>query len=125
MTGIVLALAIAAAGGVGAALRFAIDGSIPQRVREKFPWGIFAVNLSGSFVLGVMTGLALDDPVFSVLAIGVLGGYTTFSTASLEAVELLLKRRYAAALAYGPGMLVATVALAITGAWIAGFGGAG
>lgn len=119
MTAISTALLIASAGGVGAALRFAIDSRIPLSVRERFPWGIFAINLVGSFMLGVVVGLSLDEPWLSTVSIGLLGGFTTFSTASLDTVELVRKRRYVAAAFNGPGMLVASVLLALAGVWVA------
>ncbi|PRI11876.1 fluoride efflux transporter FluC [Leucobacter massiliensis] len=113
--GLWLALGIALAGGAGAALRYLLDTAVPVRVRERFPWGIMLVNLTGSFALGLLAGLALGQPLASVLAVGLLGGYTTFSTAILDTVRLLQQRRIGAALLNGPGMLVATVALAMCG----------
>lgn len=113
--GLWLALGIALAGGAGAALRYLLDTAVPVRVRERFPWGIMLVNLTGSFALGLLAGLALGQPLASVLAVGLLGGYTTFSTAILDTVRLLQQRRIGAALLNGPGMLVATVVLAVCG----------
>ncbi len=110
-----LALAIAAAGGIGAGARHLIDQALGSRVRGRFPWGILVVNLTGAFAIGVLAGLAADHPLAVVATTGFLGGYTTFSTASLDTVQLLGKRRYRAALANGAGMLVAAVALAVCG----------
>lgn len=115
MTGVWVAVGIAAAGGVGAALRHVVDQAIPKGQRHTFPWGLFVVNLTGSFVLGVLTGLAWDDPIHAILATGLLGGYTTFSSASLDTAKLLLARRFVAALANGAGVLVAAVACAAGG----------
>ncbi|UOQ58416.1 CrcB family protein [Leucobacter allii] len=112
MSGALLAFGIAVAGGLGAALRHLVDSGLPDRVRARFPWGILLVNLSGSLVLGILTGLALDQRILAVLATGLLGGYTTFSTASLDTVRLLLARRIGAALANGLGVLLAATALA-------------
>lgn len=119
MTGVLLTLGVAVAGGIGAAGRYLVDRSVPKRIRERFPLGILIVNLSGSFALGILTGLALSDPWAGMLASGLLGGYTTFSTASLDTVRLLSERRTLAALANGPGVLVATVALSVLGIVIA------
>lgn len=119
MSGVWVALGIAAAGGVGAAARHLVDNSLPDRVRERFPWGIMLINLTGSFALGILVGLALDHPIASVLSVGFLGGYTTFSTASLDAVRLLAVKRTAAALLNGPGMLVLSTALAVAGILLA------
>lgn len=107
--------AIAATGGLGAALRYLIDAQVTSHLGSRFPWGLLVVNLSGSFALGLLTGLALDHRWTAVVSIGFLGGYTTFSAASLDTVSLLRERRYAAALLNGPGMLVACTALALAG----------
>ncbi|MFV0435237.1 MAG: fluoride efflux transporter FluC [Leucobacter sp.] len=115
MSGLGLALGIAAAGGLGAAVRHLVDTSIPDRIRARFPWGIMLINLTGSFALGLLAGLALDHPLARVAAVGFLGGYTTFSTASLDSVKLFAARRYAAALWNGPGMLVLSTALSVLG----------
>ncbi|WP_415137277.1 fluoride efflux transporter FluC, partial [Microbacterium sp.] len=76
----------ALAGGVGAALRYLVDLWVASVVGRRFPWGIFAVNLSGSFALGIVT-TALPDQAL-LLGAGLLGGYTTFSTAMLDTVAL-------------------------------------
>lgn len=115
MSGILVALAIGVAGGLGAGARYLLDQGVPARLRARFPLGILLVNLSGSFALGILTGAALGDPVGTILATGFLGGYTTFSTASLDTVRLLRARRFGAALVNGLGMLCATVGLAVLG----------
>lgn len=120
MSGLGLALLIAVAGGIGAAVRYAIDSALTALLKPRFPWGIMLVNLSGSFALGFLTGLALDNDVARVIAVGLLGGYTTFSTASIDSVRLLLMKRYWAALLNGPGMLAASVVLAVAGIMMAG-----
>ncbi len=112
-------LGVGVAGGVGAAARYLVDTSLPQALRDRFPWGILGINVSGSFALGLMLGLALDVPLLAVLSSGVLGGYTTFSTASVDTVRLLRQRRYGAALANGPGMLALTVGAAAAGLMLA------
>jgi len=76
----------ALAGGVGAMLRYAVDLGVAKVAGRRFPWGILVVNLSGSFALGlVITALPADA---LLLGAGLLGGYTTFSTAMLDAVTL-------------------------------------
>lgn len=115
-------LALAAAGGVGAATRFFVDGAVKARTRSAYPVGTTIINVSGSLLLGLVTGLALSHLVADdwrlVLGGGFLGGYTTFSTASFETVRLLQNRRWAAALANGVGMMVASVATALLGLWL-------
>ena len=109
------ALGIALGGGAGAALRFVLDTAVTARTRGRFPLGILVVNLTGSFALGILLGLALDRGALAVLATGLLGGYTTFSTASVDTIRLLAERRGAAAVLNGLGMLAAAVALAAAG----------
>lgn len=115
MSGFWTAVAVAGAGGAGAAVRHLLDTGIPAGVRARFPWGIMLINLTGSFALGVLVGLALNHPIAAVAGSGFLGGYTTFSTASLDTVRLLAGRRTLAALLNGPGMLLLGVALSLVG----------
>lgn len=115
MSGFLLAVAVSLAGGVGSALRHLNDNVLPARVRARYPWGTTVVNLVGSFALGSLTGLNLAGPWGSVITIGLLGGYTTFSTASLETLRLLTDRRYSAAVVHGFGMLLACVTAAVLG----------
>ena len=116
MSGPLLAFLVAVAGGVGATLRFVIDTSIPAKSRARFPWGTWLINITGSFVLGLIAGPltnALWGPIFTV---GLLGGYTTFSAASLETVSLAEDGRWGTALFYGLGTLVVSVLAALGGA---------
>ncbi|WP_188668997.1 fluoride efflux transporter FluC [Tersicoccus solisilvae] len=119
-----LFLGIAASGGVGAALRFVVDGLVRARTRGTFPWATVFINVTGSLLLGVVTGLAaahgLDRAWVLVLGGGLLGGYTTFSTASVETVRLAQGRRRLAALANAAGTAVVTVAAAALGLWLTG-----
>jgi CrcB protein len=115
-------LAMAGAGGVGAASRLMVDGLIRNRIRIGYPLGTTVINVSGSFLLGVITGLTLSLVLSSdwktVLGTGLMGGYTTFSTASFETIRLFQERRWGAALTNGVGMLVVSIALAYLGVWI-------
>ncbi len=125
MTGALLFLAICFAGGVGAALRFLADGIIRARFRVPYPVGTTVINITGSFGLGLLTGAAshggVPHEVVLILGGGLMGGYTTFSTASLETVRLAQDGRYVAAVGNGVGMLIACVAAAGVGLL---FGGA-
>ncbi|MBC9954610.1 CrcB family protein [Leucobacter sp. cx-42] len=106
---------VALGGGIGAVLRHVVDTLVQGRIRARYPVGITIVNLTGSFVLGLLVGFATPVPLMLLLGTGMLGGYTTFSTASLDTVKLVRERRYGAALANGVGMLVAAVCCAILG----------
>ena len=81
------------AAAVGAPLRYLVDVAIAERAEGVFPWGTFAVNASGSLLLGVLTGLGLYHAFPKVpkviLGTGFCGAYTTFSTFTYETVELL------------------------------------
>lgn len=114
--------AVACAGGVGAACRFMLDGVIRARTRLAYPLGTTVINVTGSLLLGFVTGLAiahvLPEPWPLVLGGGFLGGYTTFSTASFETVRLLQDGRYLAALSNGLGMLVVATVAAALGLWL-------
>lgn len=80
------------AGGLGAVARFGVDAAVRARVESRLPAGTMAINLSGSLLLGVLTGLVMFHAAPSTLTLvagtGFCGGYTTFSTASFETVRL-------------------------------------
>lgn len=99
-----LFLAAALAGGAGAVLRHLVDLGVARWAGRRFPWGILTVNLSGSFALGLLT-TALPDAAF-VLGAGLLGGYTTFSSAMLDTVALWLDGERPASVFNALGMLV-------------------
>ena len=115
-------LALAVAGGADAATRLLIDGLLRAWVRVTYPLGTTLINVSGSLLLGLITGLAvtsvLPEQWHLILGGGFLGGYTTFSTASFETIRLAQDRRYVAALSNGLGMFVASAAASGLGLWI-------
>ena len=86
-------LLVAAAGACGAPLRYAVDTVVSDKFDAVFPYGTLVVNVTGSFVLGVITGLTLDHGFGStaqlVLGTGLVGSYTTFSTFTLESMSSL------------------------------------
>lgn len=89
---------IALFGGLGAMARFVSDGTLRTILGRRFPWSTLIINVIGSFILGLVTGAALygQAPHNLVLIIGTgfCGGFTTFSTASFEAVRLIEERRF-------------------------------
>ena len=109
-------------GGVGAALRYSVDSYLRPRIHGRFNWTTTIINATGSLVLGFLTGLTFEHLVPSdvsiVIGTGLLGGYTTFSTASYETVQLLEQRKYGPAFLSGIVMLVLCVALAVLGVWL-------
>lgn len=119
-------IALALAGGIGASARMLLDGIIKSRVSSGIPWGTITINVSGSLVLGLLTGLAssaiVPESWQQIIGTGFLGGYTTFSTASFETVRLIQERRWALSLFSGLGALVIATAAAGLGLWIGGLG---
>lgn len=88
----VVFVAAALAGGLGAGLRHLVDLLVTGGRRERFPLGILVVNVTGSFALGVLTGVGaglIDSDLGWVIGVGLLGGYTTFSTVSLDSALLV------------------------------------
>jgi fluoride exporter len=67
-------------GGLAAVARFLLDEAIGRRAGRAFPFGILAVNLSGALALGVVAGVALQGDAYRLVAGGLIGTYTTFST---------------------------------------------
>lgn len=115
MNPILLAGLVSVAGGLGALLRFLIDQSIPEEARARYPWGTSVINLSGSFILGLLVGPLQPFVWAPIVTVGLLGGYTTFSTASLETVELIEEGRWGRGMFYAAGTLVFCVGLALLG----------
>ncbi|GAA1853507.1 fluoride efflux transporter CrcB [Brevibacterium marinum] len=117
-------IALALAGGIGASARMLLDGLIKSRVSGAVPWGTITINVSGSLVLGLLTGLAsaqlLPEAWQLIVGTGFLGGYTTFSTASFETIRLIQERRWAAGLVSALGTLVLATAAAGLGLWAGG-----
>jgi CrcB protein len=86
-------LLVAAGGAIGAAARYLAGLWIAARLGASFPWGTFFVNVTGSFLIGIVLvlveGGTLPAEARLFLAVGILGGYTTFSTFSYETLQLL------------------------------------
>jgi CrcB protein len=113
-------VAIALAGALGALARYGLDGLISRRAPTSFPWGTFAVNISGSFALGLvfvlMTERFRPDPwLRSAVTIGFFGAYTTFSTFSLETYRLVEDGAYGLAFANVLGSVAAGLAAVYAG----------
>lgn len=116
-------LLVALLGGLGAATRFLVDGAIRARWTSAFPAATIVINVSGSFVIGLLTGAALDGGVapatLVVAATGFCGGYTTFSTAMVDAVRLVQAGEHRRAVAYLLGTTVLAVAAVALGVLVA------
>jgi CrcB protein len=115
---------IGIAGGIGAAARFSLDTLISAHsTRSPIPLGTMIINVTGSFVLGVVTGLAMVHLVApearAIVGTGFLAGYTTFSTASAQTADLLREGKWGAAIFNALSMLIAALVAAGCGLWLA------
>ena len=81
-------LSVGILGGVGALLRFRLDGAVQWRAGGEFPFGTLVVNLLGSLCLGLLTGLAITGDALLLAGTALLGSFTTFSTWMLETERL-------------------------------------
>jgi CrcB protein len=116
-------LLVALAGAVGAAARFCLDGWILERVGGEFPWGTFVINVSGSLLLGFVSGLVLyhglPETPRLLVGVGFCGAYTTFSTFGYDAIRLAEGDAGLPAGAYALGSMVAGIFAAASGIAIA------
>jgi CrcB protein len=120
-----IAVWLSLAGGAGAIARYVLDSTVRARWPVNFPIGTLVINVSGSFILGILAGLVIahgaSTDLRTIAGTGFCGGYTTFSAASVETVRLAEQRRWALCLSYAAGSLVlallaAGLGLAVTGA---------
>jgi len=86
---------VALGGALGSVARFWASGAIAQRFGESFPWGTLVINVTGSFVIGLLAAVTGTDGRWlsapsgrQFLVVGILGGYTTFSAFSLQTLNL-------------------------------------
>ena len=113
-------LLVFAGGGIGAALRHWVNRIALALYGADYPWGTLFINVSGSLLMGVVVELAtlrtgLPAHLRLFIATGILGGYTTFSTFSLETGMLHARGDTAMAIAYALGSLVLGVAAFFAG----------
>jgi CrcB protein len=112
-------LLVGAGGFVGATLRYVLGGLVSRHVPPEFPWGTLLVNVSGCFLIGLLGVLTEErGPVGPsgrlFLMVGVLGGYTTFSTFGYETLSLLREGSHALAAANALGQLL----LGLVAVWL-------
>lgn len=120
-------LLVALGGALGAATRFVVDGVIRERVHVRLPVATMTINVTGSLLIGLLTGAVVwhgvDATTLAPLTSGFCGGYTTFSTAMVETVRLVQSGELRRAVVNVAGSLVLTVAAAALGmaimAWTA------
>ena len=112
-------LGVALGGALGASARYGLDRAIEARSDSVFPWATFVINLSGCFLIGLISATLIDRHHLPAwvrigLVMGVIGGYTTFSTYAQEALDLVDARDVAEAVAYIGG----SVLLGITAVYL-------
>ena len=114
---------VAIGGALGSVGRFWLNGLISSRFGETFPWGTMLINITGSFIIGVIGALAnpegrMDSSsrafVTQFIMIGICGGYTTFSSFSLQTLNLLRDREWL----YAGGNVLLSVLLCMMAVWL-------
>lgn len=113
-------LLIALGGAAGSVLRWAMAGAVQRWSGSLFPWGTFAVNVLGALLIGFVSALAIERAALppaarQLVIIGVLGGFTTFSTLSYELFSLLRDGQWLAGGLYAGGTLILGLAATIAG----------
>ncbi len=110
-------------GAIGSMARYGLGGLVSQKFGETFPFGTLAINVTGSFIIGFLGALASSegrlDPqsrvfVTRFLMVGVCGGFTTFSSFSLQTLNLLNDREWL----YAGGNILLSVALCLVAVWL-------
>nr|WP_231291108.1 MULTISPECIES: fluoride efflux transporter CrcB [unclassified Thioalkalivibrio] len=124
-------LAVAVGGALGSALRLGMQEWMVAQFGRAFPWGTLGINILGSFLIGVLAVLLVErmelHPAWRLLlVVGVLGGFTTFSTFSLEVVHMMDTGAWGRALGYMFASLLTCVLAAAAGLygarWVFGVG---
>lgn len=108
-------LLVIAGAAVGAPLRYLLDRAVQTRHTGRFPWGTFAVNVSGCLLLGGLTGAGLPALWTALAGTGFCGAFTTYSTFSYETVRLTEQRAYSTAVGYVASSVIAGPAAAAAG----------
>lgn len=116
-------LLIGAGGFFGAIARYLVDGRVVDYTGAALPWGTFFVNVSGSFLVGLLFALLTERAVLPAelrgpLMIGFLGSYTTFSTLTLEAWRMIDDGAWLQALANLGGSLLFGMIAVVAGIWL-------
>lgn len=114
---------VAIGGALGSMARYGLGGIISEKTGGTFPWGTLAINVTGSFVIGILGALTATEGKMSprsqvlatqLLITGVCGGYTTFSSFSLQTLNLLRDGEWF----YAAGNILLSVMLCMVAVWI-------
>lgn len=114
---------VAIGGGLGTALRYGVGRWAITIMGPGFPFGTFAVNIIGGFLMGLLAGwlakLGEDgEQLRLLLGVGVLGGFTTFSAFSLEIYNMITRAEIALAAAYAVSSVAGSVLAVLAGVWL-------
>jgi fluoride exporter len=117
-------VAVAIGGAIGSVARYLVVMGSGKIFGMNFPWGILIINVTGSFLIGAFAGLFatkwdLPQAVRIFLTVGICGGYTTFSTFSLDSYYLMERGQFVAALAYMIGSVVLSIGALVSGFYLA------
>ena len=112
---------VALGGAIGSVSRYWLSGVVASRFGESFPWGTLVINVTGSFVIGIFAALTLPEvsgpnrlTIVQFVMVGICGGYTTFSSFSLQTLNLLRTGEWL----YAIGNVVGSVALCMIAVWL-------
>ena len=111
-------------GAAGAGLRWEFGRLALARFGPGFPWGTFGVNLIGALLMGILAGAMMGDgsterPLWLLLAVGLLGGFTTFSAFSFDLFALIERGRPGTAFLYAGASVLGSLFLLACGWWAA------
>lgn len=111
-------------GAAGAGLRYEVGRLSLRYFGPGFPWGTLIVNLLGGLLLGLLAGALLDPqadqrPIWMLLAVGLLGGFTTFSAFSFDLFAMLGRGQLGVAVSYALASMLGSVLLLGGGYWLA------
>ena len=123
MSGFGVIAMVALGGALGSVVRYLVAGWVQPSWWPGFPFGIFVVNITGGLVMGLITGITalklnLSLEMRAFLTTGILGGYTTFSTFSLDSAMLMERGAYGQAAAYVAGSVVLSILALFGGLWL-------
>jgi CrcB protein len=117
-------IAVAVGGAIGSVARYLVAVGSGKMFGTNFPWGILIINITGSLLIGAFIGLFaakwdLPQAARIFLTVGICGGYTTFSTFSLDSYYLIERGQLGAALAYMIGSVVLSISALVGGLYLA------
>ena len=112
---------VALGGALGSVSRYWLSNVVALRFGEEFPWGTLVINVTGSFVIGIFAALTLPEvagpnrmTIIQFVMVGICGGYTTFSSFSLQTLRLVQNREWL----HAGGNVLLSVVLCLIAVWV-------